>query len=244
MRPVINLRPLNQYLKKTHFKMDTLAKVINLVKPNDWAFSVDLSDAYLHVPIFPSHRKFLRFCIQGQCFQWKALCFGPTSAPRVFTKIVSVVAAYLRAQNILLAEYLDDWLSVNQLKNQLFQDREKCLNLLTSLGFMINSQKSNLIPTQNLTYLGGVFYFNKGIVCPTAERIAKLNLAIQKICNGQNRAQDFLHLLGIMASCIEMIPNSRLFMRPIQLHLLAFWKPSSQDLKVKIPFTQHLFSYT
>ena len=98
MRPVINLRPLNRYLKKEHFKMDTLKKVINLVKPNDWAISLDLSDAYLHIPIFQKHRKYLRFCIAGQCWQWKCLCFGPSTAPRVFSKVISVIAAHLRAR--------------------------------------------------------------------------------------------------------------------------------------------------
>ena len=117
MRPVINLRPQNRYLKKEHFKMDTLKKVINLVKPNDWAISLDLSDAYLHIPIFQKHRKYLRFCIAGQCWQWKCLCFGPSTAPRVFSKVISVIAAHLRAQNIRLASYLDDWLALNQLKN-------------------------------------------------------------------------------------------------------------------------------
>ena len=102
MRPVINLRPLNKYLRKTHFKMDTLSKVLNLVKPKDWAISLDLSDAYLHVPIFWKHRKFLRFCVNKKCYQFKALCFGSTSAPRVFTKIVAVVAAHLREQNVRL----------------------------------------------------------------------------------------------------------------------------------------------
>ena len=97
MRPVINLKPLNGYLTKTHFKMDTLSKVLNLVKTGDWAISLDLNDAYLHVPKFHSHRKYLRFCIQNQCYQFKVLCFAPTSAPRVFTKIVAVVAAYLRS---------------------------------------------------------------------------------------------------------------------------------------------------
>lgn len=81
MRPVINLKPLNGYLKKTHFKMDTLSKVLNLVKTGDWAISLDLKDAYLHVPIFHTHRKYLRFCIQNQCYQFKVLCFEPTSAP-------------------------------------------------------------------------------------------------------------------------------------------------------------------
>ena len=129
MRPVINLRPLNKYLRKTHFKMDTLSKVLNLVKPKDWAISLDLSDAYLHVPIFLKHRKFLRFCVNKKCYQFKALCFGPTSAPRVFTKIVAVVAEHLREQNVRQASYLDDWLALNQIRKYLLQDRAKCLNL-------------------------------------------------------------------------------------------------------------------
>ena len=243
LRPVINLRPLNRYLRKTHFKMDTMTKVLNLVKPKDWAISLDLSDAYLHIPIFPKHRKFLRFCIAGKCYQWKSLCFGPTSAPRVFTKIIAVVAAHLRAQNIRLASYLDDWLILNQIKHLLFQDREKCLNLLTSLGFIINKEKSNLFPKQKITYIGGSFHFDRAVVTPTPDRIKKLVLAVKKICNGQNQAKDFLHLLGIIASCLELIPHARLFMRPVQLHLLCFWKPSSQDLQALIPVTQHLKSH-
>ncbi|MCG7876485.1 MAG: reverse transcriptase domain-containing protein [Candidatus Thiodiazotropha endolucinida] len=243
MRPVINLRPLNRYLKKEHFKMDTMTKVLNLVKPNDWAISLDLSEAYLHVPIFRSHRKFLRFCIAGRCYQWKCLCFGPTTAPRVFTKVMSVVTAHLRTQNIRLASYLDDWLVVNQIRRLLLQDRERCLNLLTSLGFIVNREKSDLVPKQEIVYIGGTFHFALRIVTPTPERIKKLVFAVKTLCRGQNQAKDFLHLLGIMASCLELIPNARLFMRPIQLHLLAFWSPASMDLEVSIPVTQHLKSH-
>ena len=70
LRAVINLRPLNQYLKTQHFKMDTLKTVLNLVKKDDWAISIDLKDAYFHVLIHPKHRKYLRFCIQGRAFQF------------------------------------------------------------------------------------------------------------------------------------------------------------------------------
>jgi hypothetical protein len=80
-------------------------------------------------------------------------------------------------------------------------------------------------------------------VTPTIERIEKLNLALETLCSGHNQATDFLHQLGIMASCIDLIPNARLYMRPIQLHLLSFWKPVSQKLDVNIPFTQHLKSH-
>ena len=59
MRPVINLKPVNRYFVKKHFKMDTLSKVLNLVTKGDWALTIDLKDAYFHLKIFKGHRKYL-----------------------------------------------------------------------------------------------------------------------------------------------------------------------------------------
>lgn len=38
----------------------------------------------------------------------------------------------------------------------------------------------------------------------------------------------------------NMVPHVRLNLRPIQLHLLAFWKPSSLDYNKSFPITPHL----
>lgn len=62
--------------KKQHFKMDTLNTVLNVVKPKHWAISIDLTDAYLHVPIFLKHWKILIkffFLVQNQCYQCRIL---------------------------------------------------------------------------------------------------------------------------------------------------------------------------
>ncbi|CAC5368900.1 unnamed protein product [Mytilus coruscus] len=178
-----------------------------LVKSQDWALSHDLKDAYLHIPVHKTHRKFLRFCIQGKCYQFVALCFGPSQAPRVFTKIINVVAAHLRIQNILLATYLDEWLLVNAQEKMLISDREKTLSLLIKLGFIVNLQKSSLIPSQEITYIGALFNFKKEIVSPTMERILKLEMLVRSLMKGHNTARYYLMLLGFIASCIELIPN-------------------------------------
>ena len=243
MRPIINLKPLNRYMVKQHFKMDTLAKVLNLVKPGDYAISFDLKDAYLHIPIHETNKKFLRFCINQKCYQFTTLCFGPTQAPRVFTKIITVVAAYLRMQNVRLASYLDDWLVVNIMRKMLLSDREKTLNLLVQLGFIINLKKSSLVPKQVIIYIGNLFDFNQGLVMPTQERINKLEKAVNVMLQGKISAFHYLHLLGLMASCIQIIPNARLYMRPLQLHLLAHWKPTSRDMHIQIPITPHLIGH-
>ncbi|VDI82662.1 Hypothetical predicted protein [Mytilus galloprovincialis] len=225
--------------------MDSLSTVLNVVKQGDWAISLDLKDAYMHIPVFQKHRQYLRFCVKNSpCLQFSALPFGPTSAPRVFTKVVSVVAAHLRAQGIRLVVYLDDWFLVNQSSLMLVQDREIVLNLLVKLGFIINLKKSSLTPTQKITYIGALFHLDLGIVMPTQERVLKLQKTV-KVMNLKKHAtaRDFLHLLGIMASCIEMIPYARLHMRPIQIYLLSHWRPTSQNLELNVPITQYLKSH-
>ena len=70
------------------------------------------------------------------------------------------------------------------MRSLLFQDRERCLNFLTSLGFLVNKEKSELVPKQDIVYIGGAFHFKLGIVTPTPERIKKLVSAIKNLCRG------------------------------------------------------------
>ena len=59
--PVIDLSLLNRYITKQHFKLETIKSVRQSIMANDWPVSIDLTDAYLHVPIHPRSRKYLRF---------------------------------------------------------------------------------------------------------------------------------------------------------------------------------------
>ena len=64
--PVINLKPLNQYIHVRHFKMETLRTVIRFVKPGDWQVFIDLKDGSVHISIRPSNRtkRVPTLCIQ------------------------------------------------------------------------------------------------------------------------------------------------------------------------------------
>ena len=61
LRPVINLKPLNKFLDKRHFQMETINVARKFINSNDYLAAVDLSDAYFSIPIHESYRKFLRF---------------------------------------------------------------------------------------------------------------------------------------------------------------------------------------
>lgn len=86
MRPVVNLKPLNLFLHKSHLKMEGLHVVGDLLQKGDWMCQVDLKDAYFAIKIWSKHRPLLHFIGGMEMFQFTCLPFGLASVPRVFTK--------------------------------------------------------------------------------------------------------------------------------------------------------------
>ena len=87
--PVIDLSILNQYIRKQPFKMETVKSIL----VNDWGVSIDLTDAYLHVPIHPRSRKSSVY--EHQVFQFTVLPFGMSLSPWIFTKLMDVIVVHL-----------------------------------------------------------------------------------------------------------------------------------------------------
>ena len=46
--------------------------VLSSVRKGDYAFKIDLQDAYFHVPIHPSSRKYLRFAFENKVYQFRS----------------------------------------------------------------------------------------------------------------------------------------------------------------------------
>ena len=61
--PILNLKHFNHFMHIPSFKMPTLKNVWQLIQQGDFAFSIDLQDAYLHVPIVKHHHCFFTFCL-------------------------------------------------------------------------------------------------------------------------------------------------------------------------------------
>ena len=57
-RPILDLRGLNRFLMVLPFHMLTASETLRLVTRGEWFTTVDLRDAYFHVPIAPRHQQF------------------------------------------------------------------------------------------------------------------------------------------------------------------------------------------
>lgn len=137
-RAVLDLKFLNTFVIQKHFRMETLRSIAESLLPQDFLTSIDLTDAYLHVPIFPPHRRFLRFCVGGNHYQFQALPFGLSSAPQVFTKILIMPITHLRNQGIHINSYLDNILMHAPTLIRAQRDTAETLRVLQEFGFLFN----------------------------------------------------------------------------------------------------------
>ncbi len=87
LRPILDLRLLNRSVRRLKFRMLTVKQVVSQIRSEDSFVTIDLKDAYFHVSIFPSHRKFLRFAFRGKAYQYRVLPFGLTLSPLNFHKV-------------------------------------------------------------------------------------------------------------------------------------------------------------
>ncbi|XP_068128007.1 uncharacterized protein [Hyperolius riggenbachi] len=65
-RFILNLKGLNRAVKYRKFRMDNVKSVITLLQKDCFLASLDLKDAYLHVPVHLESQQFLRFAIHLQ----------------------------------------------------------------------------------------------------------------------------------------------------------------------------------
>ena len=152
-RPIIDLSTLNTFIVSQRFHMETPQSVLRSIRQGDWMISLDLQDAYLQVPIHPESRRYLRFTMGGVPYQFRVLCFGLTTAPQVFTRLMAPISAILHHYGIRILRYLDDLLILAESRTTCIQERDRLLHLCEELGLQVNHRKSSLVPSQDMTYL-------------------------------------------------------------------------------------------
>ena len=184
-RPVLNLKSLNQYVRKTHFKMEDIRNLKDILQENDFMAKLDLREAYFSIPMAEESRKFLQFKWKRKCFQFTCLPFGLSSAPYIFTKLLKPVLTCLREQGIRCLMYIDDMLILGKTQEELTHNFQICKSLLISLGFMVNEEKSVAGPLQELEFLGFLISSKSMTLTVTTEKLKSLILQCKQLLQTQ-----------------------------------------------------------
>ena len=232
-RPVIDLSHLIRFVDVSPFQMVTIQSVLLSVSQGDWMASIDLEEAYLPVPVHPASRHFLRFIFRDTIYQFQALCFGLSTAPQVFTRVMAPVSAILHSLGIRMRRYLDDWLVQSSSRESLLEDLQTVLQLCHELGIVVNPQKSNLVPSLVVQYLGVIIASTSFRASPSVERISRLQSTAAEFQScASSTVTLWLSLLGVLSSLAHLVPGGRLRMRSLQLCLSRSW--DRQDLEAPV----------
>ena len=128
------------------------------------------------------------------------------------------------------------WLIVGRSKEEAAQNLRDTYTLTTGLGFIINERKSQLIPSQKITFLGADIDIQRRIVVPTKECVDNLRKCVKLFLSIRAApARAWLKLRGFMASLVDMVLWCRLRMRPLQMHLLAHYRPKTDPISLLVP---------
>ena len=241
-RVIINISQLNRHLVYRKFKMETMATVRQGLRKGCYAFSLDLSSAYHHVPIHPASRKYLRFFWRNRCFQFRVLPFGVSPAPWLFSLIVAQVARFFHTHSVPSHFYLDDWEFWHWWRHLLTKNQPTILFIVRALGWIVNETKSELEISQHDVYIGGDFNLALGTVCPTQKRWQKINQCIPQLCRVKFATAKFwASVLGMLTSAQDLTPMGRLQLRSLQYHVNRYWQDRRSPF-VLIPVTPNVLN--
>ena len=175
------------------------------------------------------------FVAFGKVYQFKVLCFGLSTAPQVFTWVMAPVSAFLHQAGIRLRRYLDDWLIQASSKEQVLLALESVLQLCRDLGIVVNWEKSHLVPSQRVEYLGVLFDSVTFRASPAQKRVLKLlSIGEEFLSCERQPASAWLELLGVLASLIQLIPGGGFGCSlSTQFCLNRSWDFSDQSLLIR-----------
>ena len=206
-RLILNLKHLNDFVEKHHFKMETLKTALALVKPNAFFGSLDLRQAYYSMPIRKECRKFLRFIWKGVVYEYSCLPNGLSTGPRVFTKLLKPMYSALRKLGHTNVAYIDDSFLQSDTYEECVKNISDTLQLADDLGFTVHKTKSVVIPTQTIIFVGFLICSVSMTVKIPPEKCANMIHLFEEILAAKKiTIRKFAQLIG---TCVSVEPGVR-----------------------------------
>ena len=205
-RPVINLRWVNSFINRQHFKMSTMKDVKAAMSSGCYMATVDLKDCFWALPVCERDQKYLAFEFMGMRYKFLVLPFGLGPSPLFITKLYRTMVEYLQARGHRLIIYIDDILILGQSAIECANTVQALLALLKELGAVVNYVKSNFTPMQEVEYLGFILESHKMVIRAPPKKISNMMKALKhahkQTTMSARQAASLMGKLGSMADAL------------------------------------------
>lgn len=220
-RFILNLKEVNKFVVYKKFKMQSVSDAMNLLAKNDFMVKIDLKQAYDCVPISHEYKKFLQFRYENKTFHFNCLPNGLSEAPRLFTRLLDPIKYFMGSMGVKYVSYLDDLLIINNSAESLRLQASLIIQIFTYLGFSLNQEKSCIVPSQSLEFLGYVLDSQHMTITLTQKRMERLqNLCKEAIQATKVSRRMCATLLGHMTSAHLAISQAPIHYRELQRQVI------------------------
>ena len=155
---------VNKNLEITRFPLPTIDDVINKVGNAKYFSKIDLSNAFLQVPLHDDFKKYTTINTQEGLYEYNYLPFGTSASPAIFQNFMCKILSNVK--NVII--YQDDLLILAESVEKHGEILDQVLNTLKDAGIKINYEKCSFL-TDKVTYLG--YVFDKQGVHPDKDKI-------------------------------------------------------------------------
>ena len=190
--------------------------------------SIDVRDAYLHVPVRRQQRHLLAFIWDGVPWQWTCLPFGLTCAPRIFSQVMKQAVKPLRMTGMRITFYLDDLLIIGDTEESSKDAYRLAWQHLEKLGFALHTEKSVSTPVNRLKHLGFIIDSLELKVFMEPEKQVKLKKKLRKILETPTLTiKELARIIGLLVSTRDAITPYLLHTRFLEREKILFLSKNS-----------------
>jgi hypothetical protein len=214
-RLVIDLsRNLNNHLQYEYFSYSSVRDATEVSTKDCWYGKLDLSNCFLSFPLHPSALPHFIFRFDGKLYQFTRMPFGLSTAPRICTLLLSVVAHRLSASALAhLVRYLDDFLFITLSRAAMATTLATAQHILSDFGLVVNPDKTEG-PAQQLSFLGIQLDSVAQTLSCTPARLEELrSLLADAVSTPKIRLASLATLIGKLQFAAAVLPGARPFVR-------------------------------
>ena len=215
--------------------MDTVERITRNIEEDLWGSSVDITDAFLHVPMAWEFQRFFAFVLGKRVFVFQMMPFGLSPAPWAFTRIVRPIKAALHRVAVRVWSFLNDFLILTRSRLQSEKHTQLALSLLDKLAIKVNWEKSALRPQQRLEYLGVLWDFKDfTLTLPQSKVVSILQLCGSCLSRSSLSRRELESLVGLLNFAAPYLPLGRLYLLPLIVWMNSHTSADFRDLPVPL----------
>ena len=219
-RICVDARKINQVTLPDRTKFAPMQEILQRFHGTRYITTLDLSSAFVQVPLAEASRKYTAFEFQSKVYEYKRIPYGFRSSLAGFVRALQTVLGDETCGYVI--NYVDDILTFPRDFDQHMDHLDTVLNKLTSAGFTINVRKCSICKPE-IKFLGHVVSREK--LMPDQQRIE----AILKYSAPRNQKQ-LRRFLGVCCFHQRFIINYASYVAPLLVLLQKHrkWKWSNK----------------